>query len=632
LSRQEEDVLFHIEPQSGVFGPGSVLYFVSEGATSNLYGDRAVYELELGRSGTAMPASSAPPEGGGVSAYLRTVRREENRYYQAGLLQADDLWFWDVLLAPARKSYSFEVSALASTSLTSRLSVHVQGVSDLPGSPDHHLRVFVNDALVAESTLDGKKPLELEAEIPEGVLREGENVLAIENASDTGVAYSMVMLDRFEVTYPSGLVAEGGVLEGSFTESGVAEVEGAGERPLVLDTSDGEVRWLGSGNRFPVQAGGSYFVVGRQAVRTPEVSSVPASRLRSPRNRADYLLIGPRELLEAARPILALRRSQGLTSRSVPIEEIYSEFGFGEGTPSAVREFLSYAYHSWQKPRPKYALLLGDGTYDFKDYLGTGVKNQVPPLLVKTSFLWTSSDAAYAAVNGEDDLPDLAIGRLPAANADEARAMVSKIVAYETSGPLPPAPAVLVADDADDAGDFVADAEEVVRDLLSKHDVRRIYLSELGAEATRASIESSFNGGVSLMSYLGHGGIHLWASENVFDISSVDALAPQPREPIVLTMNCLNGYFHFPYFDSLAEALVKAEGRGALAAFSPSGLSLSAPAQRYHKALLEEILSGRHARLGDAIAAAQAAYAQSGADPELLSIYHLLGDPALKLR
>jgi hypothetical protein len=86
-----------------------------------------------------------------------------------------------------------------------------------------------------------------------------------------------------------------------------------------------------------------------------------------------------------------------------------------------------------------------------------------------------------------------------------------------------------------------------------------------------------------------------------------------------------------PFFDSLA-ALVKAEGRGALAAFSPSGLSLSEPAQRYHKALLEEILSGRHARLGDAIASAQAAYASSGAFPELLSIHHLLGDPALKLR
>ena len=38
------------------------------------------------------------------------------------------------------------------------------------------------------------------------------------------------------------------------------------------------------------------------------------------------------------------------------------------------------------------------------------------------------------------------------------------------------------------------------------------------------------------------------------------------------------------------------------------------------------------ARLGDAVLAAQEKYAGTGAFPELLSIYHLLGDPALKLR
>jgi hypothetical protein len=43
-------------------------------------------------------------------------------------------------------------------------------------------------------------------------------------------------------------------------------------------------------------------------------------------------------------------------------------------------------------------------------------------------------------------------------------------------------------------------------------------------------------------------------------------------------------------------------------------------------------MSGKHRRLGDAWLTAQAAYASSGAFPELLSIYHLLGDPALSLR
>jgi len=47
---------------------------------------------------------------------------------------------------------------------------------------------------------------------------------------------------------------------------------------------------------------------------------------------------------------------------------------------------------------------------------------------------------------------------------------------------------------------------------------------------------------------------------------------------------------------------------------------------------LAEIASGHHLRLGDAILAAQKAYADSGAFPELLSIYHLFGDPAMRIK
>jgi hypothetical protein len=60
-------------------------------------------------------------------------------------------------------------------------------------------------------------------------------------------------------------------------------------------------------------------------------------------------------------------------------------------------------------------------------------------------------------------------------------------------------------------------------------------------------------------------------------------------------------------------------------------LSLDEPAHLFHQALVSELTSGRHGRLGDAVAAAQSRYAATGAFPELLSIYHLLGDPALKL-
>ena len=604
LSRQGKDVAFHLEPENGRFGPGSSLYFFSPGAAINPYGREAVYELETGVRGTTMSVLGAVSPGDPTPSYRHRVEREENHYYQAGLLDAPDVWLWDLLFAPVTKSYSFEASELSAGS-PPLLEVWLQGVS----TSNHQVRVCVNGTEVAESTLAGKSPLKLAAEIPAGVLREGVNEVSIENAGDTSSPYSMVMLDRFAVEYPRSLDAG-----------------------LVLDVTDPvNPRWIPDGSSLRVEPGRYYLMVGSE-LKAPKVERAFASALKSTAKRADYLILGPRELLPSAEPLLALRRRQGLRSVSVGIEEVYAEFGFGESTPESIREFLAYAFHDWRKPAPRYVVLLGDATYDFKDYLETGVANQVPPFLVKTSYLWTASDAAYAAVNGEDMLPDFAIGRLPAKSAAEVRAIVSKIAAYEASGSFGSGRAVLVADDPDAAGNFEAGAEEIAEELLASRDPRRVYLRRLGVEGTREAIVESFGEDPALVSYMGHGGIHLWAQENLLDTSSVPSLPPRGEWPLVVTLNCLNGYFHFPYFDSLGEALVKAEGRGAVASISPSGLSLNEPAHLFHKALLSELLSGSHERLGDAVAAAQAAYADSGAFPELLRIYVLLGDPALRLR
>jgi hypothetical protein len=209
--------------------------------------------------------------------------------------------------------------------------------------------------------------------------------------------------------------------------------------------------------------------------------------------------------------------------------------------------------------------------------------------------------------------------------------MVSKILAYETGETGLDGVLVLAADNPDPAGDFVGDAEAIASGVLAGKPVRRLYLNQLGSSMT-GEILRAFDEGASLVSYIGHGGIHLWADEDILDTSDVASLEPQPRQPLLLTMNCLNGYFHFPYFDSLSEELVKAEGRGAIAAFSPSGLSMNGPAHLFHEALLDELIRRSHARLGDAVLAAQDRYAATGAFPELLSIYHLLGDPALRIR
>jgi len=276
-------------------------------------------------------------------------------------------------------------------------------------------------------------------------------------------------------------------------------------------------------------------------------------------------------------------------------------------------------------------VLLGDSSYDPRNFTGISTGSPLPALWTKTSYLWTASDPLLGAVNGSDTMPDLAIGRLPATTVAQAEALVQKLIAWEDSGQGLSGAAALVADNPDVAGDFEWDVDDIRASYLGGREATVLKLSELGAEL-RPRVREAFDAGLSYLSYVGHGGAAVWASENVWNSWDAASLQAQSRQPLLLTMNCLNGYFVAPSFESLSESLVKAEGRGAIASISPSGLSLDGPAHQYHRALMAELVSGRHERLGDAIAAAQTAYAATGLMPELIDVYHLLGDPAMRIR
>jgi hypothetical protein len=318
-------------------------------------------------------------------------------------------------------------------------------------------------------------------------------------------------------------------------------------------------------------------------------------------------------------------------TRAIAFEEISDEFGHGQPSAGVIKSLLAFAFHSWTRPSPRYVLLLGDSSYDPRNLTGTSQPSPLPALWTKTSYLWTASDPELAAVNGDDTLPDLAIGRLPATTVEEAGSLVQKLLAWEDSGQGLSGAAALVADNPDLAGDFEADIDDIARSFFQDRAVSTLKLSQLGAR-TRPAIQDALNSGLSFLCYVGHGGAAVWASENVWNSWDAASLQSQSRQPFLLTLNCLNGYFVAPAYNSLAESLLKVEGRGAIASLSPSGLSLDGPAHRYHRGLMAELTGGQHERLGDALLAVQRAYAVSGVFPELLSIYHLFGDPGMKIR
>src|SRR5262249_18504252 len=124
------------------------------------------------------------------------------------------------------------------------------------------------------------------------------------------------------------------------------------------------------------------------------------SSWRQPANAADMLIITKRELMSAFEALKAQRQQQGYQVALIDIEDAYDEFSYGNKTPQALKELLGYAAANWQV-KPRYVVLGGDASYDYKNYLGLGEVDVVPTKLVDTGTMETASDEWYGDQDGD---------------------------------------------------------------------------------------------------------------------------------------------------------------------------------------------------------------------------------------
>src|SRR5262249_22605250 len=156
--------------------------------------------------------------------------------------------------------------------------------------------------------------------------------------------------------------------------------------------------------------------------------------------------------------------------------DLYDEFNFGERSPFVIRQFLRTANTNWKTP-PKYLLLNGRASLDPRNYLGFGHLDLVPTKIVPTNSLMTGSDDWFSDFNNSG-MPTIATGRIPVTTLDEANAVVSKIVAYEsqsTNGPW--TGNALVVADLDDTESFSQDSQSVQAQMPLTMNVTDVFTS-----------------------------------------------------------------------------------------------------------------------------------------------------------
>ena len=614
------------------------------------------------------------PSAGRPNSFLHTVHAEEDNYrdHLNKQLAVRDHWFWDSgVSAQGMKTYPLELDHPDRNSPDRPVvRVMMHGLTSVEEvDPDHHVLVYLNDHLVADRTWDGQEKLLIDSaqqgfEITSSAIEEEENVLTIICPGDTEAgAIDRVLLNWIEVDYPRLYRARENELTFShparelpalfqFTLTGFT---GPPVRIFKLGSSvmtNAQGEWIEEENgarRYQITLQDeifnprtAYLAVSpgaRKKVTSLELR--PPSTLGQGGRGGDMIMVVHDDFLEHILPLAEHRRAQGLSVEVVPVSEVYDQFSHGLFTPQAIRDFLSHAYRTWD-PAPVYVLLVGDGSWDYKNTLELG-QNFIPPIMAQTdSWGQTPCDNLYACVSGDDFIPDLLIGRLPVQTNAQLDAIIEKIIRTESQPEMGDwrRRLLFICGSGSHGPIFRAQSENLINDHVPPdYLVSRVY-----AHSTNPVTDPYFGGtqdlidaldqGAALVNYIGHGGGGIWSDAGLMRLEDVERLRNEPRWPVVASMTCFTCAFDEPKRASLGEQLLLSEQRGAVGFWGSSGVGWLYGDYNLDNELMKIVFPGADLSLGQLTTQAKLQYfATYGGQIalDLVNDYNLLGDPASRI-
>jgi hypothetical protein len=355
--------------------------------------------------------------------------------------------------------------------------------------------------------------------------------------------------------------------------------------------------------------------------RSAAAKANAGSDLQGEGQSAGYVMITRGDMKGSLEPLRALRQGQGQSVMVVDVEDIYDEFSYGNKSPQAIKDFLRYTTQRWRQA-PRYVLLGGDSSYDTKNYLGYGDGDLVPTKLIDTFYMEAGSDDWLTDFDG-DGVPEMASGRLPVRNGQEASAMVSKIIGYESGGR---SNSVLMASDLNDGYNFAGVNPQLRALLPAGMAVEEVTRGTADDATVKGQLVGAINRGQTIVNYNGHGSVDQWRADLLANGDAV-GLTNVQRLSVFVMMTCMNGYYNDPALDSLAESLMRASG-GAAAVWASTAQCEPVGQAQMNQELYRQLFGGEDITLGEATRRAK----QGVNDPDIRRTWVLFGDPAMKLR
>ena len=578
LANKGNGVPIHVDAGEG-FGPGDHFEFFGE-AQLGLYTDTNVYTLRVDpEAALRIDVVSARPlkKADLTPFYMETVTVDDNMTYDPAS-PGSEPWYHARLVstgAPRTTTFPLQVDGLIAGAAPTTLSLVTWGGTTKSVYPDHHLVVIVNDLTVADESFDGLFSHLIDVQLPEGLLREGNNTLEMTLPCDYADV-DVVGVEQYSVTYPRAFVARDGAL--TFSAAGEAfEVTGLPtENVVIYRRSVSRLERLegftvkGTPGAYSATVAGSqeaalYVVSSQEALPAPAIV-MPRPSVDITSGEAQLLIIAHADFVAGVAPLAEARRAQGMTVRVVDVEDVYAQFGYGIFGPQAVQDYIAQAA---QESGTEYVLLVGADSYDYHDYLGLGSRSFVPSLYGSTSstIRFAPLDSLLADTDG-DRVADLAIGRLPVRTAAELQVVVEKTMAYTHKDYGRTALFM-----ADDWSPYSQASDSIDAGLPDGWDVEKGYLESLSIEEGRAVLRGALDRGVAVTNYVGKGGPTWWSYQQLLTASDVLAPAFAGRPTVMMQWACWSAHSALPSGTTLANSLLLKEDRGAAAVLGFSTVS-----------------------------------------------------------
>jgi PKD repeat protein len=256
----------------------------------------------------------------------------------------------------------------------------------------------------------------------------------------------------------------------------------------------------------------------------------------------DILVICTERDEEAIQPYIEWKKEKGFNVSKEVVE-----------TSTNVKSNIQTAYDN--NPNLLYVQLVGDWA-DIKSDLGGGANAPMDPML--------------GCVEGNDNYPELAIGRFSGTSPAHITTQVNKTITYEKT-PQTDAEwyshSLAIGSDQGssngDDGEMDKTHVQIIYDnKLDPFTYDQLYTSyDPGANSNQ--VATAVNEGISIANYCGHGSNTEWVTSG-FSNSDINQLTNGDKLPFLFSVACVNGAFHSG--ECFGEAWLKKDGGGAVMA------------------------------------------------------------------